>query len=137
MPIRAEDYEGGPLKFSFGKNSEILGIKVVNQSTEDIGRAWKHESGKLVFGPVLLNSKEEVEVSILITSNTGEIQATGHILQGTILQGRSHTTATRIFILFGSIFIAVGLVFLIQLPVIIAALGIIGVVLLLIALLAS
>lgn len=136
-PIKADDFDP-PFTLDFGK-ATILSFEKVGQDIADVGKAWHLSSAGLVLGRISLNPKVKTEVSVLLSNyaEKDEPQVTGQIVKGSIQRWKGHSTIRDLIFVFGVLWLAVSLSFLFQLPALVAASGITGMVFLLMAFRAS
>jgi len=73
MPIQASDYER-PLSFSFGEGVEILSADISKAIPKSLNPSITIEKSRVVFVPILLNSKDQIQISLLLAKYQGVVE---------------------------------------------------------------
>lgn len=64
--ILKSDYES-PIQFSFGQGADILSAEIVSTTPAGIPVSLSHQGGSVVLSPVLLNSKDRIELRTIVS----------------------------------------------------------------------
>ncbi|HEU5384242.1 MAG TPA: hypothetical protein VFV38_53300 [Ktedonobacteraceae bacterium] len=83
QPIKRDDYDR-PLELWFGGKAEILTAEVAEPNPT--GATIQKDSNHVIITPVLLNPKEGIKLTILVTQYHGLKEVQGRIIGGSIFQ---------------------------------------------------
>jgi len=78
QPISSADYER-PLSIAINQDAKILTHEIINEEPNNIGTTVSMEDNKLIFSPVLLNSKDSFELKALVSDLEGQPKIDGRI----------------------------------------------------------
>ncbi len=78
VPISASNYER-PLSFSFNDKATILSADITEVSPKSLKPLIGIESSKVILEPMLLNSGDTIQVSLLLAEHDGKIESDARI----------------------------------------------------------
>lgn len=79
VPILATDYER-PVTFSFGEESKILTVEVVETEPDSLHALARIEDDRVALEPTLLNQGDVITLKMLISKFGGEVAVDGRII---------------------------------------------------------
>jgi len=80
VPLKKDDYDD-PINLSFGEKAKVLAIRVVKKKPETIPvtMSWS-EAHKVIVNPMLLNSKDNFVIEMLVSDFDGRVRVGGRIV---------------------------------------------------------
>ncbi len=95
--IRSSDYEI-PISFSFGEKAKVLTATVIDASPSSLRELAKidKEGAKAILEPILLNSRESLTLSMLISQFDGHVTPHGRVVGVREIKESSEDRAARL-----------------------------------------
>lgn len=109
VPIESEDFERC-LHIDFGDDSRVLSSEVKSTSPQSLDISYDTDNGKVIFNPVLLNSKDSFSVKALVSGYQSELEVDARIVGvNSIRRGPEGQRATLAIMASGMLLTLVGI----------------------------
>lgn len=91
VSIPKADYEQ-PLTFRFGEDVEVLTAEITTMTPPNLGASVNHSSNSITLSPLLLNSRDELRLKVLVTGANVNVDADARIIGVTGMTEREAST---------------------------------------------